>query len=161
MQPRNIEVLYNLAAFKQQGNQKTAAKKLPQPSALLPGPPHGITPGQEFARIRKTWDKSHINQYKIGSEWGEDNEENEKLMIDLQVMVKDNLRVLAIDGTIEIVEKEIPPSQKIEKLLERFGPPDKRLHHTGGTFYVYEDRGFSIKEIHGKVCSYIWFEKGF
>jgi tetratricopeptide (TPR) repeat protein len=161
LQPRNIEVLYNLAAFKQQGNRKTAVKKLRQPSSLLPGPPHGITPGQEFAGIRETWNKSHLNRYKIGSEWGEENEENEKLMIDLQVMVKDNLRVLAIDGTIEIVEKEVPPTQKIEKLLERFGPPGKRLHHTGGTFYVYEDRGFSIKEIDGKVCSYTWFEKGF
>lgn len=160
-QPRNIEVLYNLAAFKQEGNRNTAIKKLPQLSSPLPGPPRGITPGQEFASVRQTWNKSGINRYIIGSELGEENKENETLTIDLQVMVKDNLRVLAIDGTIEIVEKEVPPTQKIEELLERFGPPGKRLSHTGGTFYVYEDRGFSIKEIDGKVCSYIWFEKGF
>lgn len=161
LDPRNLEVLYNLAAFNPRGNRNTGAKKISRPASLLPGPPRGITPGRELSSIlsrRETSGNLHINHYNIGGECGQ---KNGALMIDLRVMVTDNLRVLAIDGTIEMVEKEIPPTQDIGKLLERFGPPGKRLFHSGGTFYVYEDRGFSIKEIDGKVCSYIWFERRF
>jgi hypothetical protein len=39
-----------------------------------------------------------------------------------------------------------------------FGPPRKIIHHTAGTFHIYEEKGFSLKEVDGEVCSYIWFK---
>ncbi len=168
LDPRDLDVLYNFDRFSGRKNRETAAKKSRPPIASFPRPPQGTAPGLEFSRLHVNRETGHTKtsrsyRYKIGGEWGgesAENEENGTLMIDLQVMVKDNLRVLAVDGTIEIVEQEIPPL-RIEKLLESFGPPGRRLSHTNGAFYVYEDKGFSIKEVNGKARSYIWFEAGF
>lgn len=71
------------------------------------------------------------------------------------------VRVVAIGGTIEIVEQELSPVDSISRIIKKFGMPQKVVRHTGGNFYVYKDRSFSVKEVSGRVCSYIWFEKGF
>jgi len=55
----------------------------------------------------------------------------------------------------------LSPFEGIKEVLERFGTPQRIVRHTGGNFYVYKNRGFSVKEISGKAYSYIWFEKGY
>ena len=77
------------------------------------------------------------------------------------MLVKDNMRLVVLDGIIELIEKELPGDKSVKEMLKEFGPPQKIVKHTGGNFYVYKDKGFSVKEIKNKICSYIWFEKGF
>lgn len=188
LEPANFEVLYNLASLKQERKRlagaklywetylkqpftpkdnfyhyvykklnRTAPPKSPQ-TAVGPKMSAGIRLGEDFSRIQGKWGKEHIKKYKLGSE---ENENNENWSIDLQVIVKDHVRVIALDGTVEIVERELSPGEAISGVLKRFGPAQKIVRHSGGNFYVYEDSGFSIKEVAGNVCSYIWFEKDF
>jgi hypothetical protein len=51
--------------------------------------------------------------------------------------------------------------RECQEILKTFDPPQQVVRHTGGSFYVYKDKGFSFKEIDGKIRSCIWFEKGF
>jgi hypothetical protein len=119
--------------------------------------PAGIQLGENFSQIEKKWGKKQTREYKLGSE--ENN--NENWSINLQVIVKDNIRVIGLDGMVELVEKECKAPEKLTEILKKFGSPQKIIHHTGGNFFVYKDKGFSVKEINDKICSYIWFEKGF
>lgn len=188
LKPTNSEVLYNLASLKDKRNRLSGAKlfwekylslaatprdnfynyaykrlygKDPARVASLTGVPRmpdGIKLGEDFTGIEKKWGKDHVETYKIGSQ---DKENIDNWSINLQVIVKDGVRLLALDNTVELVEKESGPVEKEEmaKVLERFGPPTKIVRHTGGNFYVYKERGFSIKEIAGKACSTIFFER--
>jgi tetratricopeptide (TPR) repeat protein len=183
---KNQEVLYNLAALKQERNRLAGAKafwekyiQLPvtqldgfyeyayekrmgtkPPQRLLnnrvPPMPTNIKPGQQLADIEKRWGKDHTRTFRMSSEEGE----NEgSFLIDLQVISKDNTRVLAIDDTVEIIEQEFKTGQEMGRLLRRYGAPQRVIHHNIGNFYVYEKRGFSIKEIKGKARAFIWFDK--
>lgn len=188
LQPANFEVLYNLASLKEERKRLAGARlywetylkqpttpkdnfyhyvykklnrtdppKSPQ-TAGIPGMPAGIRLGEDFSRVQGKWGREYIREYRLGSE---ENENNENWSIDLQVIVKGHVRVIALDGTVEIVERELSPVEGISGVLKRFGAPQKVVRHSGGRFYVYEDSGFSIKEVAGNACSYIWFEKGF
>ncbi len=124
--------------------------------AALPQVPGGIILGENFSPMAKKWSKAYQRKYTLAtrqtdSDWS----------VDLRVMVRDNIRVLAFSDIIEIVEEEFEKPQKIGNFRVKFGIPQKVVHHTSGNFYVYKDRGFSIKEIDGKICSYIWYAKGF
>lgn len=188
LEPANFEILYNLASLKQERKRLAGAKlywekylkqpttprdnfyhyaykklngtappKSPQ-TAGVPGMPAGIRLGEDFSRIERKWGKEYIREYKLGSE---ENEDNENWSIDLQVIVKDHVRVVALDRTVELVEMKLSLVEGISGVLNRFGPPQKVVRHSGGRFFVYEDKGFSVKEVAGNACSYIWFEKGF
>jgi tetratricopeptide (TPR) repeat protein len=184
--PDNPEILYNLAALKQERTRLAGAKlswekylnldttpkdnfynhiykKLkgtnpPKPgkTAGIPLMPDGIGLGKEFSRIKRKWGNDYAREFKLGIE--EENN-NENWYIGLQVIVKDKVRVLALDGTIELVEQECNSFKRKEEILATYGPPRKIVHHTAGNFYIYN--GFSIKEINGTIHSYTWFEKGF
>jgi tetratricopeptide (TPR) repeat protein len=184
--PDNSEILYNLAALKQERTRLAGAKlfwekylnlsttprdnfynhiykklKGTEPpistkTAVLPRMPAGIGLGKDFSRLKKKWGSDHSREFKLGIE---EDPNSESWYINLQVMEKDNIRVLALDGTIELVEQECNSLEKKEEILETYGPPRKIVHHTTGNFYIYT--GFSFKEINGEIHSYIWFEKGF
>jgi tetratricopeptide (TPR) repeat protein len=186
IEPENVEVLYNLASLKQMSERSAAVNpywekylklpvvprdnyyknvylklkgKLPpviKQAAELPEIPEGIRIGGNFSSIEKMWEKEQVlkYEYKLKIEY---NLNNESVSI-LQIIVKDKVRILALDGEIEIVEEELSPFEEIDKNIEKFGPPSKIVHHTGGNFYIYKDKGFSIKEINGEAWSYIWFK---
>lgn len=186
--PGNFNVLYNLASIKQKRERRAGArlywekylklstvprddyydhvyKKLyktdpPKPAGRtgFPRPPAGICIRDSFSIIEKRWSKEEVKAFKLGNTGSEN---NSSWLINLQVIVKNNIRVLALDGTIEIIEKEYSPGEPLSETLKRFGQPQKIVSHANGSFYVYKDKGFSIKEIDGKVRSYIWFEKDF
>jgi len=186
--PENAEVLYNLASLKQDRNRLAGAKiywekYLNQPatprdnyysyihkmvngtvpsnpgaSTETPRIPGGIKLGDPIAPIREKWGKRNSRSYKLGNEESGD---SESWYLDLQVIVKKDVRVVALDGTVEIVEFELSPVEGIPGVLKRFGPPQKVVRHSAGSFYIYEDRGFSIKEVNGKAHSYIRFQKTF
>ncbi len=188
LEPGNDEVLYNLASLKEDRNRFAGAKSYwekylqldavprdnfyhrvceklggtvpPGSGNRVPAPriPPGIRLGEDFFRLEKRWGQGHTIKYKVSSEEGEN---NQNWSIDLQVMVKDKTRVLALDGTVEIVEQESATMEGIQGILKRWGPPPKIVRHTNGKFYIYRERGFSVKEIDGKVCSYTWYEKSF
>jgi Flp pilus assembly protein TadD len=190
LEPDNFEVLYNLASLKQERKRMAGAKvywekylKLSTtpkdnfyiqvykklrgtaPSKLKekakpPQMPAGIRLGEDFSRIVKKWGKEHTGEFKLGIEEDVDNN-NESWFIRLQMIVKENVRVLALDGTVELIEQECKPFERKEEILKKFGSPQKIVRHTSGNFYVYKDNGFSFKEINGKIHSYIWFEKDF
>ncbi|HLP46159.1 MAG TPA: tetratricopeptide repeat protein [Candidatus Kapabacteria bacterium] len=187
LKPSSAEILYNLASLKEKRNRLSGAKlywekylnlntaprdnfychaykklygKSPSRgtvSAVVPRMPGGIALGEDFAIIEKKWGKNYCETYKLGSD---SNANNDDWSINLQVMVKNNIRLLALDDTVELVEKELNAAEieGIDKVLKKLGTPGKIVRHTGGNFYIYKDRGFSIKEIEGKACSIIWFE---
>ncbi len=184
----NSEVLYNLASLKEKRNRLSGAKlfwekylslaatprdnfydyaykklygkDLARDANLtgVPRMPDGIKLGEDFDIIEKKWGKDHVETFKIGSQ---DKDNTDNWSIDLQVMKKDGIRLLVLDNIVELVEKESGPDEmeEMSKVLERYGPPTKIVRHTGGNFYVYKERGFSIKEIVGKACSTIFFER--
>ena len=185
LDPNNVEVLYNLAALKEERKRLAGAKRYwqkyvnlsttpkdnfyyyvyeklngtpPAKPGTTPAPPPmpaGVRLGEDFAHLAKKWGKNHTQEYKVGSE---ENQNNESWSISLQVLVKDHIRVLALDGVVEIIEREFSPAESISRVLKRYGPPCRIVRHSGGNFYVYESRGFSIKEVAGKACSYTWYE---
>jgi tetratricopeptide (TPR) repeat protein len=187
-EPGNVEVLYNLASIKEARKRMAGAKRnwekylklktvpkdnfyiyvykklkgtappAPTTAAKAPKIPGGIRLGGGFSCIERKWGKKYSRGFKLGAE---DRDVSNGWAIDLKVIVKDDVRVVAIGGTIEIVEQEFSPVDSISKIIKKFGMPQKVVRHTGGNFYVYKDRSFSVKEVGGNVFSYIWFEKGF
>ncbi len=186
--PGNAEILYNLATLKQERERLAGAKvywekylklpvipvdnyykyvykklrketfQAPVKEVQLPSIPAGLRLGEDFSRIEKKWGKESLQAYKLGNE---ENKESENWYLDLQVLVKDKIRLIVLDGMIELVEQEFPGDKSVKEILPGFGPPQKIVNHTAGNFYVYKDKGFSVKEIKNKVCSYTWFEKSF
>jgi tetratricopeptide (TPR) repeat protein len=184
--PGNFEVFYNLVSLKEDKKQLPGAnrgweeylalKTVPRDNfynyvykklkgkypaatagnAALPQIPEGIIMGENFSRLAKKWPKAYTRKYKLATR-----KTHERWSVDLQVLIKDNIRVLAFSDMIEIVEEEFENPIKIENFPMKFGIPQKVVHHSKGNFYVYKDRGFSIKEIDGKIYSYIWYGKGF
>jgi hypothetical protein len=131
---------------------------IPTAKAQTPRIPGGIRLGEDFSLIEKKWGKTYTRGFRIGVE---EEAVRDGWAIDLKVIVKEGVRVVAIEKIIEIVEQEFTPGESILTIISRYGMPQKKVHHTGGHFYVYQDRGVSVKEIGGQVCSYIWYEKGF
>lgn len=188
LKPSSVEVLYNLASLKEKRNRLSGAKlywekylnqditprdnyynyvynklygKAPSISIVTIGVPHipsGIMLGEDLAVVEKKWGKDNMETYKLGNER---NDKNDNWFINLQVMVKDNIRLIVIDDTVELVEEESRPdkAEDMNYLLKKLGAPTKIVHHSSGSFYVYKDKGFSIKEIEGKAYSTIWFER--
>jgi tetratricopeptide (TPR) repeat protein len=187
LEPDNYEVLYNLASLQQNMKRMAGAKsywekylklpnipkdnyynhicrmlgkKEPPPpiqAAQLPPLPKEVQLGEESASLLEKWKGEAINEYKFGS----DESRNDSWSVTLQVITQKNLRILILDGLIELVEQELIHPKKSVQLLEKFGPPQKIIHHTTGNFYIYDKKGFSLKEVDGMICSYIWFEKSF
>jgi tetratricopeptide (TPR) repeat protein len=123
----------------------------------VPEMPGGIELRQEFLEIKKQWGENNIWEYNLGYEGSG---EQRELFLSLQVAVKGRIRVVALEGTVELVE-EVRPAESILEILKKYGPPKNIVRHTHGNFYVYPERGFSIKERDGEVHSYTWFETGF
>jgi len=186
LKSKNFEVLYNLAALSQERNQSDKANSLwkkylnlpniprdnfythickelkikeqpsPTQSARLPVVPKEIRLGEESALLLEKWTGENVGEYKLTGE----KKGPEGWSVILQVITKQNLRILSWEGFIDLVEQELIRPGDPVKLLKQFGPPQKMIHHTAGTFYIYEEKGFSLKEIDGMICSYIWFKKG-
>ncbi|MCP5045969.1 MAG: M48 family metalloprotease [bacterium] len=187
-EPGNYEVLYNLAALKEKRKRFAGArvswgkylklsstprdnfyryvyKKLnkkepPAPRKVKKAPvlPGWVKLGDPISTVSEKFGGKKIQAFPLGSEASQTHDDSS---INLQVIVIDNIRVLALDGTVEMVEREIVSSAGgKEEMLRRYGAPQRIVRHRNGYFYVYQDRGFSVKEVDGKISSYIWFEKG-
>jgi len=184
LKPSSYETLYNLAALKNSLNRVSGAKKYwekyldlataprdnfyayvykhlygknySKPINNVPAPqvPSGIKLGDDLAGIKKKWGKTHLKIYKLGNM--ESNTGN-SWAIDLQVLVKDHIRVIALDGFVEIVEKESVSPGDVKSITSKLGPPTKMVRHGMGSFWVYKEKGFSIKVVNGKAVSYTWF----
>lgn len=172
LDPGNIEVLYNLGSLKKTGASPYWEKYLKLPNvprdnfyehvyqelegmepppikaADAPELPAGITIGMDFAAVEENWGKENIKEFDLDD-------------FLISVLVKDDIRVVALEGEVVIVEKELSTAEKIEKCLEEFGLPQRVVRHSSGNFYIYEDMGFSIKEVNVRTRSYIWFEESF
>jgi len=151
---------YNHIYMKLNGTSPPAARKI---STRVPDPPIGVRIRRDISKIEKKWGKENaeIRKYRLGSEGNEDKPDNNDWPLDMQVIVKDNVRVVGLDGTVEMVEYKIKPGKDVKELTNQLGEPGTIVRHTSGHFYVYKDKGFSFKEVNGKVQAYIWFEKKF
>lgn len=115
--------------------------------------------GQELSSIERQLGRENVIRYKIGSEekkWKQ-GEGEEYLLVDVEVLVKDNIRVLLLDENVEIIELSLTKGRNIGEELKKYGFPRKIVRHAAGNFYVYEDQGFSFREVNGKVQAYTWF----
>lgn len=124
----------------------------------VPQIPGGIKLGDAFAPTREKLGQGNSRSYKLGNE---ETGDGDNWFLSLQVVVRDNIRVVALDGTVEVVEWEQSPAEPIPVVLKRYGLPSKVVRHSTGSFYIYEREGFSIKEVNGKAHSYTRFQKGF
>lgn len=185
--PNNFEALYNLASLKEQRERMAGAKHYWEKYLNLPPPKDNfyyyvcrkldktclartrndakppqlknlasieIEMGENQSKLEKELGNQNLIKFTIGSE------ENGSLLIEMAVFVKDNLRVLALDDLVEMIEWWITPGKSLQEMLEQLGEPEQIVRHSNGNFYVYKGKGFSFKEVNGKVESYIWFEKG-
>jgi hypothetical protein len=125
--------------------------------AGLPSAARGVLPPAAPVKIGAGYSFKNSRKYKLTS--GKSND-TDSWTINLEVGVENDLFVIAIEGYSVLVEQELSRPKSPERLLDWFGPPQKIIRHTAGTFYIYEDRGFSLKEVDGYICSYIWFKKG-
>jgi hypothetical protein len=106
-------------------------------------------------KLPEKWTGENVSEYKLtGEEKGPAG-----WSVTMQVITKKNLRILVWEGFVVLVEQELNRPGDPIKLLKQFGLPQKIIHHTAGTFYIYEKKGFSLKEVDGMVCSYIWYKK--
>jgi tetratricopeptide (TPR) repeat protein len=151
---------YNHIYMKLNGTSPPAARKI---STRVPDPPIGVRIRGDISKIEKKWgnENAEIRKYRLGSEGEKNQKNNTGWALDMKVIVKDNVRVVGLDGTVEVVEYKIKPSKDAKKLIDRLGEPVTIVRHTRGNFYVYKDKGYSFKEVNGKVKAYIWFEKKF
>lgn len=183
LEPGNFEVLYNLASLKETRERLAGAKhfwekylsiapkdgfydfiykklKGKSPPTFVkkvrrPKLPEGIRMGGYISPVLEKWGSKNTGKYALGREEGKNG------LLDMKVVVNGDIRVVGLDGMIEMAERKIPPGRTVSQMLGRFGTPTYIIRHTGGNFHVYKDRGFSVKEINGKIQSYTWFEKGF
>ncbi|MGD2086900.1 MAG: tetratricopeptide repeat protein [Candidatus Aminicenantes bacterium] len=170
LEPGKFEALYNLGSLKKTGARAYWEKYLKLPTiprddfydyvyrklkGTVPPPlkttnapklPVGINIGMDFASIEEKLGKENTKGFDLDD-------------FSISVLVKDDIRVVTLEGEVVILEKQLSKAEKMEKLLERFGPPQRVVRHSSGNFYVYENMGFSIKEVNGKARSYIWFEE--
>lgn len=182
LKPNHFETFYNLAALKEERMRLAGARVYWEKYLNLPATPrdnfyrfvYKKLKGTELSKSMETVDApvlpegirlgenisdleaKYLVEYRVGIE--ENNGDN-GWSIALQVMVKGGVRVLALDGTVEIVEQKLALETKPAEILKKFGPPRKMVRHAGGSFYVYN--GFSFKEVAGKIRSLIHFEKEF
>jgi len=191
MYPHHVEILYNLASLKEQRERLAGAKlywekylkisphdnyynhickklkrtapSTTKKSAWLPDPPEDAGVGEDISKIEKKWGKENaeIRRYRFGSAGGKSPQDNSGWALDMEVIVKDNLRAVSLDGTVEVVEQKTNPGKDLKRLIHRLGEPWTIVRHTSGNFYVYKNKGFSFKAVNGKVQAYIWFEKKF
>ncbi len=184
--PKNFEVLYNLAVLKG-GRKRLAAARLdwekylnmaprdnfynhihkklkgakpapPHPGSKPPLPPKGLHLGDDVSQLEKRWGKGAVRAFKLGTS---DGESGDGWATEMKVMVKNGLRVVALSGTIEVIEREEKPGGPIGHVIKKYGPPQRVHRFSGGNFYVYSDRGFSLKEVAGELRSITWFERDF
>jgi tetratricopeptide (TPR) repeat protein len=176
-----FELLYNLAVLKQDRVRLAGAKqdweaylrtapmdefyvyvckklkkRVPSPAlsmGILPMQPKGIRLGEPAVRFETDWGNSRT--FKLSKEKGND------WSMNLKVLVKGNLRLIALDGKIEIIEQRLHPRLNAPALINRLGKPRHIVNHAEGSIYVYKDRGFSFNTVQGKVHYYIWYEKDF
>jgi len=121
-----------------------------------------INIGDELHDVEKRLGKTAVFSYKVGSggiQIEKKNKEKEyNILIDLRIIVKDNYRSLLLDELVELIEYQVDPDRNLQEMLNTYGPPDNIVRHTTGNFYVYESKGFSFKEVEGKVQAFTWFE---
>jgi tetratricopeptide (TPR) repeat protein len=157
--PNPKDNFYKYVCCKLKKRSPSTNQKTSRPPNLKDFSKVRIKLGEELSRIENKLGKENVIRYKIGSEennWGKGKEE-EYLLVDVEVLVKGNLRVLFLDENAEIIELSLQTGKSVQEMLKQYGSPGKIIRHTAGNFYVYEDNGFSFKEINGKVQSCIWF----
>ncbi len=189
--PGHVDILYNLASLKEERDRLAGAgvywekylrlspwdnyysyvyKKLKgtlprvmNRQCQVPVLPVHAGIGEDISILEKKWKSKNAeaSKYRIGGEGAEGRQDNESWSLALQVMVRDNVRVVGMDGTVEIVECKIKTGIEVKELTATLGQPGVIVRHSSGNFYVYKDRGFSIKEVNGKIQAYIWFGKEF
>ncbi len=183
-----VEILYNLGSIKEARKRNSGARfywekylkhpltprdnfytyiyrklyeKLPPMMVRqnrIPQPPSWVHPGDSFGQVVKNAGKNKQEMFTLGAS---QDGNGDNWSIQLQVMVKDSVRVLALGDTVELIEHQLNPIEEIAQIGKIYGIPPHIIRSSDGNFYLYKDRGFSIREKNGKVCSFIWFERGF
>jgi tetratricopeptide (TPR) repeat protein len=140
-------------------------RKCPTRSSKKENPPGigiNIDIGKTKPDVEKILKKAVSYSFKVGSGGTQikkkNNEDEYYTLIDLEVKVAGNYRILLLDEMVELIERQLEPDKSLQEMLSTYGPPDNIVRHTTGNFYVYESKGFSFKEVGGKVQAFTWFE---
>ncbi len=188
--PGHVDILYNLASLKEERDRLAGARvywekylnlsprdnyyyhiyqklkgTLPRVKSQgwVPGLPVDAGIGEDISNLEKKWKSKNVEvrKYRLGSDGDGCRQDNDSWSLALQVMVKDKVRVVGMDGTVEIVECKIKTGIEVKELTGILGQPSVIVRHSSGNFFVYKDKGFAFKEVNGNVQAYIWFEKEF
>ena len=114
-------------------------------AASLTGPEPPFKPGEEIkGELEKMLGKMKVREFSIGGSTIEIYEEND-------------LRILARDFIVEVIEKVYDKGVRTEEFKTEYGKPLRVMNKYGGAILIYDD--FAVDVIDGKVRKVIYFKK--
>ncbi|MCK5058186.1 MAG: M48 family metalloprotease [Candidatus Aminicenantes bacterium] len=116
--------------------------------------------GDNLLGVKRKLKKAKFYDYEYGNEGMNRKKGYDSFsLLDLRVIVTDNLRILFLGNEAELIELKLKTGKNVREMLAKYGQPEKVVRHSTGNFYVYNKKGFSFKEVDGKVRAFIWFGK--
>ena len=114
-------------------------------AASLTGPEPPFKPGEEIkGELEKMLGKMKVREFSIGGSTIEIYEEND-------------LRILARDFIVEVIEKVYDKGVRTEEFKTEYGKPLRVMNKYGGAILIYDD--FAVDVIDEKVRKVIYFKK--
>ena len=114
-------------------------------AASLTGPEPPFKPGEEIkGELEKMLGKMKVREFSIGGSTIEIYEEND-------------LRILARDFIVEVVEEVYDKGVRTEEFKTEYGKPLRVMNKYGGAILIYDD--FAVDVIDEKVRKVIYFKK--
>jgi tetratricopeptide (TPR) repeat protein len=108
-----------------------------------PEPP--IKPGEEIrGELEQVLEKMKVREFSIGG-------------LTIEIYDKHDLRILARDFVVEVVEEVYDKEVRVEEFKTEYGKPLRVRNKYGGAILVYDN--FAVDVIDGKVRKVIYFNK--
>ena len=114
-------------------------------AASLTGPEPPFKPGEEIkGELEKMLGKMKVREFSIGGST-------------IEIYEKNDLRILARDFIVEVIEEVYDKGVRTEEFKTEYGKPLRVVNKYGGAVLIYDD--FAVDVIDGKVRKVIYFKK--
>ncbi len=114
-------------------------------AASLTGPEPPFKPGEEIkGELEKMLGKMKVREFSIGGST-------------IEIYEGNDLRILARDFIVEVIEKVYDKGVRTEEFKTEYGKPLRVMNKYGGAILIYDD--FAVDVIDGKVRKVIYFKK--
>ena len=114
-------------------------------AASLTGPEPPFKPGEEIkGELEKMLEKMKVREFSIGGST-------------IEIYEKNDLRILARDFIVEVIEEVYDKGVRTEEFKTEYGKPLRVMNKYGGAILIYDD--FAVDVIDEKVRKVIYFKK--